>query len=176
MRAPLAPRPRPARARPSAADANSMLERAARLKLPGLIVAMSLNLAGCAGLDDAPMVQGARAQGASENPGIAASTPAGAGASAAGAFAPGATAPADLVGLDGPSLEHLLGKPGLVRRDYPAEVWQYRNPSCVLDVYLYPDDERLTVTHAEARGPKMAGDALRPCIAKLAELKHKATG
>ena len=102
-------------------------------------------------------------------------TPNGA-APVAGIDAVSAVPPTDLVGLDGPSLETLLGKPGLVRRDYPAEVWQYRNPSCVLDVYLYPDDERLTVTHAEARAPKIAGDPLRPCIAKLAELKHKTTG
>ena len=82
----------------------------------------------------------------------------------------------DLVGLDGPELEHLLGTPGLVRRDYPAEVWQYRNPACVLDVYFYPDHDRLTVTHAEARASAIAGDALSPCIAKFAELKHKTTG
>jgi hypothetical protein len=144
---------------------------AARLKLPGFIVTISFGLAGCAGLDNATT-----AQGASGNPDDAAGTAPTAGVNTPGTLAPSAVPPADLVGLDGLSLEHLLGKPGLVRRDYPAEVWQYRNPSCVLDVYLYPDDERLTVTHAEARAPKIAGDPLRPCIAKLAELKHKTTG
>ena len=42
--------------------------------------------------------------------------------------------PTDLVGLDGTTVEHWFGKPGLVRRDFPAEVWQYRNQACVLDV------------------------------------------
>ena len=53
---------------------------------------------------------------------------------------------------------------------------EYRNPACVLDVYLYPDHDRLTVTHAEARASAFAGDALSPCIAKFAELRHKTTG
>jgi hypothetical protein len=132
-----------------------MSERSARLRPPGLVVMVSLALAACAGAHHGSP------DGAVPGAGVDTSSTA---------------LPADLVGLDGPSLETLLGKPGLVRRDYPAEVWQYRNPSCVLDVYLYPDAERLTVTHAEARAPKIAGDPLRPCIARLAELKHKTTG
>jgi hypothetical protein len=132
-----------------------MGERSARLTLPGFMVVASLALAGCAGAHHG-------------NPNGAVPD--------AGADAFRAVPPVDLVGLDGPSLETLLGKPGLVRRDYPAEVWQYRNPSCVLDVYFYTDAARLTVTHAEARAPEIAGDPLTPCIAKLAGLKRKTTG
>ncbi len=140
-----------------------MSELAARLKLPGFIVAISFILAGCTGAHQSPM-----APGESENTAAAASS--------ASAITLSAAPPADLVGLDGPSLERLLGKPGLVRRDYPAEVWQYRNPSCVLNIYLYPDNEHLTVTHAEARAPKVAGNPMPPCIAKLAELNRKTMG
>jgi hypothetical protein len=132
-----------------------MGERSARLTLPGFMVMASLVLAGCAGTQHVTSI------GAAPDAEVDTSR---------------AVPPADLVGLDGPSLETLLGKPGLVRRDYPAEVWQYRNPSCVLDVYFYTDAARLTVTHAEARAPEIAGDPLTPCIAKLAGLKRKTTG
>ena len=168
MKALRGPGLRPAGARASTADANAMSRRVARLRTPGFIVAAFLALAGCAGSQVANT-----AQRTSQVAAAGASTPASTGA---GASAPSTLRPADLVGLDGPALEHLLGKPGLVRRDYPAEVWQYRNPGCVLDVYLYHADDHLTVTHAEARAPEIAGDPLSPCIAKLAELKHKATG
>lgn len=87
-----------------------------------------------------------------------------------------ATQPVDLVGLDGTTVQQWFGKPGLVRRDYPAEVWQYRDQACVLDVYLYPQDDRMTVAHAEVRDPQIQGDAMRSCLAKFAELKRKAVG
>ena len=104
-----------------------MGERSARLTLPGFTVIASLALAGCAGAHHG------NPNGAVPDAGVDAS---------------GAVPPYDLVGLDGQSLETLLGKPGLVRRDYPAEVWQYRSPSCVLDVYFYTDAAGVTVTHA----------------------------
>jgi hypothetical protein len=134
-----------------------------------LILLVALALAGCAdmGLDAAPRE--------AKEPGQVTGSEA-PDASAAAPSAALVNPPASLIGLDGPTVEHWFGKPGLVRRDYPAEVWQYRNPSCVLDVYLYDDDDRLTVSHAEARAPKIAGDPMRPCLAKLAALNRKATG
>ena len=84
--------------------------------------------------------------------------------------------PADLTGLEPVALQHLFGEPGLVRKDYPAEVWQYRNPSCVLDIYLYPDHDRLTVAHAEARAPKLGGDPLSACIAQFTQSRQKTMG
>jgi hypothetical protein len=153
-----------------------MSGRTVRRGAPGLI-AIAFLAAGCTGHSMAGKIQGA-----SQVPLAGALTPASTGASPLAAsstpslVAASLAPPSDLVGLDGPELEHLLGAPGLVRRDYPAEVWQYRNPACVLDVYLYPDHDRLTVTHAEARASVLAGDALSPCIAKFAELRHKTTG
>jgi len=49
--------------------------------------------------------------------------------------------PEGLVGLAGEDLTGLLGKPGLIRRDAPAEVWTYQSPACHLDLYLYSDEE-----------------------------------
>jgi hypothetical protein len=44
-----------------------------------------------------------------------------------------------------------LGEPDFTRRDPPAEIWQYRSASCVLDVFLYPDDGELKVLHTATR-------------------------
>jgi hypothetical protein len=97
-------------------------------------------------------------------------------ASSASAYTTGAAAPGDLTGIEGAALQRLLGAPGLVRKDYPAEVWQYRSASCVLDIYLYPDHDRLTVAHAEARAPEITGDPLPTCIGQFAQSRQKTVG
>jgi len=133
-----------------------MGEGAARLKRPASIIIVLLALAGCAGGYRATTAQGIGP------------------ASSASSYT--TAAPGELTGLEGSALQRLLGIPGLVRKDYPAEVWQYRNPSCVLDVYLYPDHDRLTVAHAEARAPKITGDPLPACITEFAQSRQKTVG
>lgn len=44
-----------------------------------------------------------------------------------------------MMGLNRNDLASLLGSPTLRRADPPAEVWQYRDNSCVLHVFLYQD-------------------------------------
>ena len=47
----------------------------------------------------------------------------------------------EITSLEGRSavdLEALLGSPQFLRRDAPAEYWQYRGDACVLDLILYP--------------------------------------
>lgn len=61
------------------------------------------------------------------------------------------TAPSSVLGLDPRDLEKLLGMPKLVRRDAPAEVWQYRSEACVLDVFIYRVATGAQVKYAEAR-------------------------
>lgn len=53
---------------------------------------------------------------------------------------------ADLIGSSAEATRGLLGDPAMVRREPPAEVWQYRSDTCVLDVYMYD-----TVKYAEVR-------------------------
>ena len=73
--------------------------------------------------------------------------------------APSATAPArpplkdvrELIGLEREQIQARLGDPALRRRDAPAEIWQYRSPLCVLDVFLYRDGTAMRVTSAELR-------------------------
>ncbi|MCH6588401.1 MAG: hypothetical protein IH805_08830, partial [Proteobacteria bacterium] len=58
--------------------------------------------------------------------------------------------PARLMGLDRAGLAKLLGDPELLRREPPAEIWQYRGRSCVFDVFLYEEAGRQRVTYLEA--------------------------
>jgi hypothetical protein len=53
--------------------------------------------------------------------------------------------------LSPPALIARLGEPDFTRRDPPAEIWQYRGPNCVLDLFLYPEDGEMRVLHAATR-------------------------
>jgi hypothetical protein len=66
---------------------------------------------------------------------------------------PGGLAPAALKGMSGAALTHVLGKPSFVRRDPPAEIWQYRVKACTLDLFLYEERGRLSVAHYAVRVP-----------------------
>jgi len=60
--------------------------------------------------------------------------------------------PPKVLGLKPHDVQELLGMPKLVRRDDPAEVWQYRSSACVLDVFLYPEETGAQqVRYLEAR-------------------------
>lgn len=63
--------------------------------------------------------------------------------------------PKALIGLDRSGLSKLLGEPRLVRRESPAEIWQYVGTECVFDVFLYEEKGAYKVIHAEARGDEV---------------------
>lgn len=77
--------------------------------------------------------------------------------------------PKQLFGLNGQRVATLLGPASFVRRDGPAEVWQYRAKACVLDVYLYKDPKGLTVAHVDLRKRKKATQLPKRCFAALLE-------
>lgn len=56
-----------------------------------------------------------------------------------------------LVGLGKADLQKRLGTPQLIRRDGPAEVWQYVADACILDLFLYEDGARHRVDYLELR-------------------------
>lgn len=60
-------------------------------------------------------------------------------------------AASDLIGNSATLTRGLFGSPALVRREPPAEVWQYRSDDCVLDLYLYGENQPDKVQHAELR-------------------------
>lgn len=73
--------------------------------------------------------------------------------------------PGQLIGLAGPDLTELLGKPGFRREDADAQIWQYGGGDCALDIYLYRGGEAMPhrVTYYEFRG----GGGGRPCLRAL---------
>ncbi|MGB1548178.1 MAG: hypothetical protein ACPHIA_06555 [Alphaproteobacteria bacterium] len=60
-------------------------------------------------------------------------------------------APVELVGLGKEDVRDLLGEPQLIRRDGPAEVWQYRVHACILDLFLYEAGAEHRVEYMELR-------------------------
>jgi hypothetical protein len=64
-------------------------------------------------------------------------------------------------------LVSLLGAPDFVRRDPPAEIWQYRGVDCVLDLFLYPEAGEVQVVHAETRDRQTLRHAKGGCVTAL---------
>lgn len=75
--------------------------------------------------------------------------------------------PGQLMGLDRSGLTNLLGKPDLVRREQPAEIWQYVTADCVFDVVLYDSGQRYQVTYLEARNAEADRLSPRPCLNQI---------
>ncbi|HEY5208248.1 MAG TPA: hypothetical protein VIJ42_02265 [Stellaceae bacterium] len=63
--------------------------------------------------------------------------------------------------MSAPEVEALVGEPDFRRVEPPAELWQYRTPQCVVDLYLYGQGDAMHVVHEDARGrnPAATGDA-----------------
>ena len=72
-----------------------------------------------------------------------------------------------LLGLDGAELVQTLGKPNAFRREQPAEIWQYSNDGCVLDVVLYQDGGPARVVYLEARSREADALPVERCLARL---------
>ena len=86
--------------------------------------------------------------------------------------------PAQLVGLDASQLDRLLGPPDFKRSDGPAEIRQYRDAGCVLDVFLYADAAagKYKVTHVDGRDrTATSGDATPACLAGLLHARRMRT-
>ena len=74
----------------------------------------------------------------------------------------------DLLGFRGVTILKMLGQPDLKRSEWPAEIWQYANKTCVLDIVFYRYREGLIADYAEERdrqGTKLAED--ESCLTSL---------
>jgi hypothetical protein len=102
--------------------------------------ALALVLAGCGSLAD-PAEAGPESAGRAQRVAIPPAPP------------PIDDDPERLLGLDAAALRALLGTPGFVRRDSPAELWRYTNKSCLLDLFLYRTEASgvYVVRHLTAR-------------------------
>ena len=72
--------------------------------------------------------------------------------------------PAGMIGADSVALQRLFGPPRLVRRDAPAELWQYQTRDCVVDLFLYQEKDGLKLAYLEARTGAAQVTAPRPCV------------
>ena len=78
--------------------------------------------------------------------------------------------PDQLMGLAPHAVNRLLGPPSLLRTELPAQVWQYTAADCVLDIYLYAEEERpdrSRVTYYEIRRAETASASARACFADI---------
>ncbi|MBI3445932.1 MAG: hypothetical protein HY055_11385 [Magnetospirillum sp.] len=82
---------------------------------------------------------------------------------------PGTLAPAALKGMSAGQAEHALGRPGFVRKDPPAEIWQYRVKACTLDLFLYEENGRRSVAHYAVRVPGGGTISESACLDEVLE-------
>ncbi len=77
--------------------------------------------------------------------------------------------PEQLINLTRARLVNILGVPNFKRQDISAEIWQYRNDICILDVFLYREknDKKFHVKHVEARNRSVARVSLKNCYLNL---------
>lgn len=70
-----------------------------------------------------------------------------------------------LVGKSEGEIRSELGTPAFRRTDGPAQVWQYRGTSCLLDVFLYKEGSGgFRVKHAELRRRGGTGLSESACL------------
>lgn len=125
---------------------------------------------------------GVRSEDAASPPADGASTPqTAAGQPAATAAAPGAEAPppAQLAARPPPltrqqlqdlapdKVTQTLGEPELVRREPPAEVWQYAVENCVVDVFFFDRGAGPRVAHVEGRDRRGRESSADRCLESL---------
>jgi len=75
--------------------------------------------------------------------------------------------PASFIGLRDADLSRALGEPRQVRKDEPAEIWQYSGADCVVDFYLYAGDAGLAVAYLEARDQAAEATPTDRCVRSL---------
>ncbi len=86
--------------------------------------------------------------------------------------------PDHMMGKDTAALRALLGAPGFLRRDNPAQLWRYVGQGCMLDIYLYRSGPAGTyvVRHLAARPSPVGGPAVsaRACLGALLRAHRRA--
>ena len=76
--------------------------------------------------------------------------------------------PNSFIGLGDAELSRALGQPRQVRKDDPAEIWQYSGADCVVDFYLYAGDTGgLAVAYMEARNQAAELTPADRCVKSL---------
>lgn len=79
---------------------------------------------------------------------------------------------AQLLGHEGSWMVAHLGEPAFIRTERTANIWQYKNGVCVLNVFLYADDDtkkeaKPRVLHFDARTAQGANTDRDACLSAL---------
>lgn len=75
--------------------------------------------------------------------------------------------PSELVSKRAFDIQTALGQPSFVRKDQGVQVWQYRRDDCILDLFLYQNDNGFQVHHSELRGPYLNSAGELACFQKI---------
>lgn len=81
--------------------------------------------------------------------------------------------PNQVMGLTSADVQALLGEPGLVRHESPAEVWQYQSRGCVLDVFMYRAESDYQVVYVEARDGQAAYAVTAICLGSVMDERRR---
>lgn len=71
--------------------------------------------------------------------------------------------PQQLLGMRSAAVSDMLGKPSVIRREGEAEIWQYREEECVLDLFLYGGMPQVEHVDLRDRGDK-SEEAVAACF------------
>jgi hypothetical protein len=74
---------------------------------------------------------------------------------------------AELLGKDAEWVRHKLGEPSFARADLHANIWQYKNKICILNLFLYSNAKQrqpLTLLHFDARDVYGHGTDREACL------------
>lgn len=76
---------------------------------------------------------------------------------------------AELIGLDQPGIESVLGAPSLRQDAAPAKIWWYGAGECMLSVFFYLDlkDQRFRAVSYEFTGEDGGTDGERRCLGQI---------
>ncbi len=84
--------------------------------------------------------------------------------------------PKNFIGLTTEKVSLLLGFPGLRRKEYPAEVWQYKSQECVFEIVFYiknTTNKELKSEYYEARDRSANEVNPQKCLTDILEMNEK---
>jgi hypothetical protein len=143
-----------------------------RVRSAAILLCAGLALSACqTGRPGQPVAGPAEAEAATL---AAAPTPTPAPESQVAALPPVDDDPDQLMGLNRDGLTAALGAPALIRREAPAEIWQYLAEGCIFDVVLYQRGTDYAVSYLEARDVAAAVQEPRPCLNQLLRARQAA--
>ena len=76
-----------------------------------------------------------------------------------------------LVGMDGPEIIKTMGFPVFRRLEPPARIWQYRTMICIVNIFLYETDQRVTAEYVESLGQNNKNADEDACFRSILKMK-----